>query len=195
MTRDRAVPRLLAPAALASAALTLTACAGLTGGAANPSPASVAAIEAYTGSVGIAPDLVYVTDVDGFELATQSVGVMGDDGMSAWYIRTSDDGVATIMLTTRRGEADPAVPGCDALPDDASAELRCGVQHGEAHIQVEGTGTDAATVRAAAAAVRVPTTDELSHLFEELPAPSGPIERGDLPPGDGAPDNSVGVGG
>lgn len=169
--------------------LAVGACAG---------PASREAVAAQAGPAGIAPELVLVTTVDGFELMTQSVGVVGDDGMSAVYLRW-DDG-ATLTLTTAREPA-PGVARCadvtDAdLPDAADPVLRCGVERRGAFAQLDAEGVEPATLRAAGEAVRVPTTRELGRLFADVqPVQGPPVERGDLPPGDRAPDNEPGPGG
>ena len=191
MTRTRRAALVLA----APASLLLTACAGL-GGAegATADPAQPASIAAWSEPAGIAPGLVYVTDVEGFELATQSVGVFGNDGMSAMYTR-SGAVFATVMLTTSRDLA-PDVVLCPELPDSSEPLLRCAVERGGVHVALDGADVEAATLRAAAEAVRVPGEDELGHLFADVPRPETPVERGDLPPdGDGAPLNEPGPGG
>lgn len=172
------------------------------GGCATGTPAGAdrAEIATWTQHVGIAPELVYVTELDGFDLATQSVGVVGDDGMSAMYVRAEGDAsgtVGTVLLTTSR-HADPSSVPCADLVDPAPGLMACAVERGEAVVQLAGEGVDAATLRAAAEAVRVPAADELGALFADLPVidePVEPVERGDLPPGDGAPDNEPGLGG
>ncbi len=170
------------------ALLALGACAGRAG-AADPT-----AIAAQATPAGIAPDLVLVTDIDRFELNPQTVGVMGSDGMSAGYQR----GTSTVMLlTSRAGElsaADSSTVPCAELPDTRGSVLTCTVEHGGVHIVLEGQDVEPATLRAAAAAVRVPRADELDHLFSNIP--KGYVERGDLPgEGDGAPMNEPGAGG
>lgn len=188
----RAVVVLAVPVVLA-----LGACAGSAGGGGGGEPAPATEIATWSQPAGIAPELVYVTDVEGFELNTQTVGVMGDDGMSAGYARDDGDAFTTVMLTTSRDAAPEDVP-CADLPNSSEPEpvLRCGVERGDAYIALDGEGVGAATLRAAAEAVHVPTTDELERLFADLPVPEAPVERGDLPPeGDGAPLNDVGVGG
>ena len=176
------------------AILALGACAG-SGGAGDP--ALPTAIATWSEPAGIAPDLVYVTDVEGFELNTQSVGVMGDDGMSAIYVRYGGEALATVMLTTSRDLTSNDVP-CAELPDSSEPApvLRCAVERGDAYIALDGEDVDAATVRAAAEAVRVPRADELDHLFADVQVAEAPVERGDLPSeGDGAPLNEPGPGG
>lgn len=172
----------------ASALLALGGCAGGAG-----DPADSAAIASWAEPAGIAPELVYVTSADGFELATQSVGVFADDGMSAGYWGEG----GTFVLTTWR-EAPADVVPCAELPDAAGggAPLRCTAERGEVHVVLEGD-VDAATLRAAGEAVRVPSDGELEHLFSDVQvADDVPVERGDLPPvGDGAPMNEPGPGG
>lgn len=192
MTRSRRA--VVVPALVVSAVVALGGCAGRAGSAtATPTstgPADPAVIAARVRPAGIAPELVYVTDVAGFDVATQSVGVVGDDGMSAIYVRLGGDATGTVVLTTGR-TADPSAVPCADLPDSAGSVLRCGVQRGDApvvHVLLEGHGADAATLRAAGEAVRVPRADELDALFVDLPTPGAPVERGDLPPfGEGAP--------
>ena len=170
--------------------LLLGACAGEGGaGAGSTQPAAVDDIASQATPAGIAPDLVYVTDVEGFDLAVQSVGVSGDDGFAAIYTREVDDRLATVALrTARTSVVDPSVVvPCDELTDTPTT-LLCGVTRDEAFVSLEGTDVDAATLRAAGEAVRVPTVGELAHLFSEVRVPEGPVERGDLPEdGDGAP--------
>lgn len=182
------------------AAPVLTGCAGLRAsdppGAADAARAdggSTADVDARLAGAGIARDLVRVTDVDGFTVATQSVGVSGDDGWGAYYV--GPDGAQVLLRTSRT--ADPAVVACPDVADDDDADpLRCGVEHEGVHVTFEGDGADASTLRAAGAAVRVPSDDELAALLVDLPdSADQPVERGDLPPGDGAPRNDVGEGG
>jgi hypothetical protein len=176
----------------------------LTGCADAGAPADAAAIAERATPAGIAPELVYVLDLDGFDLATQSVGVSGNDGMSAAYVRVQGDAASTVLLSSDREDAgDP----CDTLPDAGRSTYTCVVTQGEAVLRLEGTDVDAATMREAAGSVRVPTTGELAELFADVPqdeglvehddqpGSEGPVERGDLPEGDGAPLNEVGAGG
>ncbi len=192
--------RVLALALAVPASLALAACAGeaeADGRDDAGGPAALAEIATWAAPVGIAPELVYVTDIDGFELETQTVGVMGDDGFSAGYSDDDAEVFATVLLTTSR-DAEPGLVPCADLPDSAEpqASLRCGVERGEAHVALEGADVGPATLRSAAAGVRVPSEKELDHLFEEVPVPETPIERGDLPEqGDGAPLDQPGAGG
>ena len=166
--------------------LALGACGG--GGTTGTGGADVAARMQYA---GIARDLVYVTDVDGFDLAVQSVGVSGDEGMSAAYVSPA----GTVLLRTSRAAGEQA-PACAQLEDDGVG-ASCEVVADGVHVLLEGDGVDAATLRAAGGAVRPARDGELATLFSELPTPpeGEPVERGDLPGGDGAPDNDPGPGG
>jgi hypothetical protein len=181
---------------LVPVALVLGACAGRSGTGAPPSATPDAtAIASRMAWVGIAPELVYVTDLEGFDLATQSVGVVGDDGMSAVYVRHGGDTVGTVMLTTSRNP-EPSAVACADLPDSVEPVLRCAVERGVAHVVLEGEGVGPTILRAAGEAVREPRPDELPGLFVDLPTPAPPVERGDLPPGgDGAPMDQPGPGG
>ncbi len=190
----RAVVVLLVPAVLA-----LGACAGPAGAeeVTTTDPAQPTAIATWSEPAGIAPELVYVTGVEGFELATQSVGVMGDDGMSAIYVRSGGGAVGTVMLTTSR-DPTPNVAACAELPDSSEPQLvlRCAVERGDVHVALDGVDVESATMREAAEGVRVPGAEELGHLFADVPVAEVPVERGDLPPnGDGAPLDPPGAGG
>ena len=179
---------------LAVGTMALGGCAGRTG---VGDPATSAEIARWSEPAGIAAELVYVTDVAGFDVATQSVGVVGDDGFAAVYVRSDDDAVATLMLTTSQTAVSDDVP-CAGLAGSAAPgpALRCAVERGAVHVALEGDGVDAATLRAAGEAVRVPAADELDDLFADVQVGRVPVERGDLPPdGDGAPINDVGPGG
>lgn len=175
-------------AAVPALALLLAACAS--------GPASRDSIAEVSEPAGIAADLVYIADVDGFDLIPETVGPFGSDGMSAIWSRSGGDGYAVVTLTTDRIPDPDAVP-CDELGEGAGAvELRCGVVVDGVHATLRGEGIDGALLRAVAETVHVPSEGELSRLFAGLPVPEGPIERGDLPAeGDGAPNNDVGVGG
>ncbi|GAA4726044.1 membrane protein [Isoptericola chiayiensis] len=89
------------------------------------------------------------------------------------------------------------------------------VQRDAAVVRLDGEDVEAGALRDALDSLRVPTVGELDVILPPPPAPPsptasdgttptptststpspGPVERGDLPPGDGAPDNSVGLGG
>lgn len=168
----------------------------LLAGCGSGEPASPASIAEIAQPAGIAPELVYTADIDGFDLVTQAVGPFGTDGMSAIWTRSGGDDYAVVTLTTDRIPDPDAVP-CDELGDQAGAAgLRCGVVVDGVHVTLVGEGVDGGRLREIAETVHVPSEGELSRLFAELPVPDGPTERGDLPAeGDGAPDNSVGPGG
>lgn len=165
-----------------------------------------AATEGRMAYAGMARDLVWVTQVDGFDVAVQSVGVSGDEGMAAAYVgRAGTFWLRTARLPGHPG-AEPVEP-CADLADGASATT-CEVVHDDVRVLVEGDGVDAATLREAGAAARRARDGELGSLLAELPAPppverddlpggpdGEPVRRGDLPEGDRAPDNDPGVGG
>ncbi|MFP3714638.1 hypothetical protein [Puerhibacterium sp. TATVAM-FAB25] len=182
----------LTSAALAAVTAGLAVGVAVAGCARPAERADPAAIAARAAPAGVAPELVYVLDLEGFELAPQSVGVSGTDGMSAAYVRSGDAGVATVLLTTDRGGADEP---CETLPDVGRSAYACTATLGQATVRLEGTDVDAATMRAAAGAVRVPTAGELGELFADVPEASRPVERGDLPAGDRAPVDPTGSGG
>lgn len=161
-------------------------------GCASGAPASTSEISERVEGTGIAPELVRVVDLDGFDLITQAVGVWGSDGMSALYLAESG---GSVMLGSDR-VADPTAVPCAELPDAPAEEVRCAVEHDGAQVLLEATGVEPAVLRGAAESVHVPSPGELSALFADLPPmPDAPVERGDLPEGDGAPNNDVGEGG
>ncbi|WP_217247170.1 hypothetical protein [Streptomyces sp. AC602_WCS936] len=163
-------------------------------------------------AMGTAPELVYVTTVPGFTLAEQSVGVLGDDGFSAAY---TDGSGAVVRLGVERGsitgESCRSGPvgytsgGAATCERDAGTWYRTGGGEHEYAVPKDGhvlrlsAETDSvprAVLREAAESAHRPDAAEAA---ETLPSPrpdTTPVERGDLPPfGDGAPDNSVDIGG
>ena len=75
-----------------------------TGGGADTgtgSTADPAELDARARALGIAPELVYVTEAPGFAVAQQSVGVYGGDGFSAVYV--SQESRAQLELFVDRG--------------------------------------------------------------------------------------------
>ncbi|MET9352468.1 hypothetical protein ABZY14_05520 [Streptomyces sp. NPDC006617] len=216
----RVLPVLLAP-------LLLTACgsekADAAGAPGSPSAAAPAAAAPDTGAgelrvraqaMGVAPELVYVTEAPGFTLAQQSVGVLGDEGFSATWV--SGETNALLRLAVDRGtitaDTCPGQPVGDMSGEhttcerDGKAWYRTGAGRHEyalpedGHVVRVSAETDAVprdVLRAAALAAHRPDAAETDRLLPSVdPAPATPVERGDLPPfGDGAPDNHVDVGG
>ncbi len=183
------------------------------GGCASTNPANPDTIAARANAVGIAPDLVYTTTIEGYDLAPQSVGPGAADGMSAtWFNQATG-----AMVTIRTDRGDMTAQSCAQTPlaDAPDEPVTCtyveGVWHrtgGGVHeyvavrdealiVVIGGNGAPGADLLTAAQAVRVPSNAELDALFSDLPdAPDGPVERGDLPEnGDGAPIDTVGPGG
>ena len=203
--------RAIAITSLAAAVgLTATACA--TGVVGAPAPADPARIAEIATDLGIAPDLVFTTEVDGYDLAPQSVGASNSDGMSATWFNAST--AAMLTLRTDRGELTPET--CEALPlgEAVDVPVTCAEEqgvwhraagdvheyvavHGDALIRVSGVDAPPADLLAAAQAAHVPSAAELALLFSDAPArPTTPVERGDLPEnGDGAPIDPTGPGG
>ncbi|WP_399891188.1 hypothetical protein ACGH7X_30965 [Streptomyces sp. BBFR51] len=209
------------------APLLLTACgsekadAGGPPGSPSAAAPAAAAPDAGTGelqvraqAMGVAPELVYVTEAPGFALAQQSVGVLGDEGFSATWVNGETN--ALLRLAVDRGSITAAT--CTEQPvGDMSGErttcerdgdtwYRTGAGRHEYAVPEEGhvvrvSGEADAVprdvLRAAALAAHRPDAAEAARLLPSAePAPTAPVERGDLPPfGDGAPDNHVDVGG
>lgn len=72
---------------------------------------------------GAAPDLIYVVDLPGYELAEQSIGAVGDEGFGAFYV--SSEG-KQVQLRVDRGAFNDALcgerPVTDAEPTDAPVQ-------------------------------------------------------------------------
>ncbi|WP_455360249.1 hypothetical protein [Streptomyces sp. SYSU K21746] len=217
----RRFPALLLPLALTFA---LTACgtepsAGPSGGPpAGPSAGASAGpsgrpsvdraeLEARARAMQSAPELIYVTEVPGYALAKQSVGVSGHDGFQSTYVSRSG---GMITLTVDRGT--PAAAGCPQCERDGELWYRSSsgtheyaraVAGAEARhvvrLSADGARVDRATLRRAAEAAHVADDEELDAVLPEgtgTDTGGQPVERGDLPPeGDGAPDNEVGASG
>jgi hypothetical protein len=202
MTRARRLPLiLLLP-------LALTACG-------TERPATRAALEARARAMESAVELIYVTELPGYELARQSVGVYGDDGFQSAYVSASDG--ATIMLSVDRGKLDAASCPKTSMASGAAKDVKCRQDGGnwyrttaDAHeyarsenghvvrLSSDRKTVNRDTLRRAAESAHRADDQELDAVLPELGADSTgrPVERGDLPPvGDGAPDNGVGVSG
>ncbi|MBL1084085.1 membrane lipoprotein [Streptomyces actinomycinicus] len=174
----RALPLLLLLPALLTACGTEKADAG---GTRTPTPRATerqAELDARLRSLGIAPELVYVTDVPGFTLAQQSVGVNGDDGFSAAY--WAEGGAVVHLYAERGGAAD--CPGGYVCVAPAKGRV----------VRIGGEKVSDDVLRKAADAVHRPSPAELTALLPPAPTATTPVERGDLPSyGDEAPDNGV----
>ncbi|MGC9439416.1 hypothetical protein [Streptomyces sp. WG5] len=200
----------------------LTACGSEKAGADPASGTSVRTAEAAgqgeldarAQALGVAPELVHVTEAPGFTLARQSVGVLGDDGFSATWV--SRETGAHLRLSVDRGSITAAtcpeqpvgdMPGeRTSCERDGDAWYRTGAgRHeyavpGRGHVVRVSGELDAVprdVLRGAALAAHRPDDAEAAALLPSAePVPGAPVERGDLPPaGDGAPDNNVDVGG
>ncbi|MEU3446181.1 hypothetical protein AB0H29_02965 [Streptomyces thermolilacinus] len=205
--------RRLAPPLLALPLL-LVACGTRTAGAGAEAPPDRADLEARAAALQTRPEHVYVTEVDGFRLAEQSVGVIGDDGFSAAYV---SEGGGVITLSVERGGVDAvscrelaagSAAGTGGTPCEADGASWYGAtDDGHAYLRSEnglrirvGAETrtvDRETLRAAAEHAHRASDEELDAVLpERTPGAGAPVERGDLPPeGDGAPVDSVGASG
>ncbi|MEG3626889.1 hypothetical protein [Streptomyces poriticola] len=213
-TRARARARVLP--ALLLAPLVLTACGtekaaegdGVAPGSATAADASASAeLAKRARALGVAPELVYVTEASGYTLAEQSVGVSGDDGFSAAYVLR--DSGAHFTLYAERGEFDTGT--CEqqwtSCERDGDVWYLTGKQeHGYARpenghvirVRAEKDAVPRDVLRSAAEAAHRPDPAEAESALPpaDPAATEPPVERGDLPRyGDGAPNNDVGVGG
>ncbi|MFF9525898.1 membrane lipoprotein [Streptomyces achromogenes] len=129
-------------------------------------------------ALGIAPELVYVTEAPGFTLAQQSIGVNGDDGFSVAYWAKNG---AILHLYAERGSA-----------ADCPRDHVCRAPAKGQVVRLSGEKVAPDVLRRAADAIHRPTPGELVPLLPSPRTATAPVQRGDLPPnGDGAPDNSV----
>lgn len=211
------LPAVVALTLGATVCLALSACAGLTGAATgDPSdgPATQDEIAAAAEVWGAAPRYVLTTSADGFAAVPIAAGVYGADGFSLHFgseaghafmlsavagSMSADDCATTPVLGVGGEESDGPVT---CVEEDGAFRRTAGEAEEYAVVQdgvlvrLSGSAADHDALREAAANVRVPTGAELAALVDGTPRDSGPaLERGDLPPGDGAPDNSVGAGG
>ena len=199
--------RTLAVVAVASVCVALAGCAS------GSEAASQEAIAEAASASGIAPELVYTTEVDGYDLAPQSVGPGAADGMTATWFNSSTG--ATLTIRSDFGELTEASCAATPLWVGPSGSVTCAREDGVWHRSAEGsheyvavregaliwvTGMDDASqsdLLTAAKNVHVPSAAELELLFSEVPKTAGePEERGNLPAnGDGAPIDPSGSGG
>ncbi|WP_328719499.1 hypothetical protein OHT52_08365 [Streptomyces sp. NBC_00247] len=197
--------------------LTLVGCGtehAVAGAEAPEGVADHAELEARATALQTRTDRVYVTEVPGYTLATQSVGVLGDDGFGSSY---TDKHGHVIQLGVERADYSPADCGKKPVSDGSAGYTVCEREGerwysetalGRAYARTKGdlvvtvsaelAAADRDTLRAAADAAHLADDAELDTVLPPLGQAPGsqPIERGDLPPeGDGAPDNHVGASG
>lgn len=210
----------LTVAVLPVVCLSVSACAGLTGGTepapsgSSDAPATEEQIAEAAQAWGAAPRYVLTTSAAGFEAVPIAAGVLGSDGFSLQF---SGGSGRTFMLSAVEGSMTAGDCGEGTVMDVGGGEVggpvTCTKEGGAfrrtagdaeeyvvlcdgALVRVSGSAADHEVLREAAANIRPPTSGELAALVAGTPRDQGPpVERGDLPPGDGAPDNSVGAGG
>lgn len=188
----RTLPLLLLPAAV-----TLAAC--------GTESASPSGLDARARALGVEREMVYVTDMPGYSLATQSVGVVGDHGFGASYF-SPGGGRIEVRVDERRSGGPVACSDPDSRPE---AERGSCERDGTRWYRATRTGhdyvfQDGGRVIRLSADRAVVTRDTLrraaenthradpGELADVLPATGGagpgPVERGDLPEvGDRAP--------
>ncbi|MFF2526170.1 hypothetical protein [Streptomyces liangshanensis] len=174
----------------------------------DPRPsADRAQLEARARYMQSSIELIRVTDLPGFAVAPQSVGVLGDDGFHSVYV--TPQGTTQIELAVERGTL--TADTCPDTPVDGTGGQVACEKDGAAWYRVSGQlheyarpedghvvrltarrdTVDRATLRRAASAARPADDAELDALLPRN-IPTAPVERGDLPPvGDGAPNNAV----
>lgn len=185
-------------------------------------PASPEEIAAAADRWGSAPQYVLTTSAAGFEAVPLAAGAYGADGFSlvfgaptgGAFLLTAVGGAMSADDCADGAVTDVSGGGLDGsvtcTPEDGAFRRTAGdaeeyvVVRDDVLVRVSGSAADHDALREAAGNVRVPTHDELAALVEGTPSDPGGTggtggvggtERGDLPPGDGAPDNSVGAGG
>nr|WP_167048082.1 hypothetical protein [Microbacterium halimionae] len=167
--------------------------------------ASADSIAERVSVLGISPELVYTTDVEGYDLAPQSVAQAGENGISATWFNNSTGA----MVTIRTESGDLTAASCASTPmwdgpdepvtctndEDVWRRVSSGIheyvaQRTNALIWVNGSGdVPPADLLKAANAAHVPSNAELETLFSDMPTTTAePVQRGDIPEhGDGAP--------
>ncbi|MZG03188.1 hypothetical protein [Streptomyces sp. SID5614] len=181
---------------------------------AGPAPGR-AELEARASAAQLVAEHVWVTEAEGYALARQSVGVLGDDGFGSVY--TEPDG-GQIRLSVERlphadadctegpapGSAQEPLVVCERDGDQWYSATESGHAYAREQdglvVTLSGTRqeVDRATLRAAARAAHRADDYELDQVLPPAGEGAGrqPVERGDLPPvGDGAPNNDVGASG
>lgn len=141
---------------------------------------------------GVAPDLMYVVDLPGYELAEQSVGVVDEEGFGAFY--TSPDGKQVEMRVDRgtyecTGTCERDGDGWYTERDGRQEYVAVRAGH---HIRLACPAgqVERAVLKQAAEGAHPAVGDGTP-----APPPSQ-VERGDLPKnGDGAPIQPTGPGG
>lgn len=153
----------------------------------------------------VSPELVFVTEAEGYDLAIQSAGVFGDDAFRSIYVAT-DRGGRQFALTADHGSLDAKTCAFTPLSGGGSTDgVHC-EEDGELWYRTDGTAheyakvvggllvqvtaqrdaVDRDTLLAAAQHAHVVVAPQGSG--SEDPATPTPVERGDLPRhGDGAP--------
>ncbi|MFI6641365.1 hypothetical protein [Streptomyces sp. NPDC050504] len=178
----RTAPLLLLPVLLVAACGTERAGAG----AAPPR----AELEARARAAQTSVDFVYVTEVTGFTVAKQSVGVVGDDGYGA--VHTDGSGrMFQLSVERKRGQKGGYRKG--------ATDHRFVRIDGERVITASGelSAVDEQTLRDAVDGAHRANDRELDEVLPEATASGATgggadVERGDLPAdGDGAPVDPV----
>ncbi|WP_336207270.1 hypothetical protein [Nonomuraea sp. LPB2021202275-12-8] len=141
---------------------------------------------------GVAPDLMYVVDLPGYELAEQSVGAVGEEGFGAVY--TAPDGKQVEMRIDRGpytclGTCERDGDGWYTEHEGRQEYAAVRADHHVRLISAAGQ-VDRGVLKRAAEGARPAVGDGTP-----APPPSQ-VERGDLPEnGDGAPIDPTGPGG
>jgi hypothetical protein len=172
--------------ALASVLLVSTGCGSESSGQEDGGPAPLPE-DTYERvlSQGVDPALVYTIELDGFELAEQSAGVLGDSDYGAVYVPTEPPLTAQLRLTVVAGE-----------PDEEGYRSGEGwheyvVSFNGHHLTV-GAPSDAVD-REALAEAALGARRQDGTTVSPAP-PTSPVPRGDLPTnGDGAPVDPAGT--
>ncbi|WP_414166904.1 hypothetical protein ACMATS_04050 [Streptoverticillium reticulum] len=189
----------LAPAA-ALLPLALLAC-----GTGQAAAADRAGLEARAEAIRTTTDSVYVTSMPGFVPAVMSVS---DDGNGGFQEAYADLHGSVVQLRVEYGtvtDANCPQGGINGFGDgtttcerDGAAWYRTTSDAHEYALNLDGRvlrinsslkEADRATLRAAVRSAHLADDRELDETLPPLRDHQGPTERGDLPPGDGAPDN------
>lgn len=170
-------------------------------------------LESRARALGTEPEMVYVTDVPGYTLASQSVSVIGDHGFGGAYTKP---GGGTIELRVDERRTDPGDCAKSGL-DQAGGEKQTCERDGESwyrasksvheyvredggrviRLRADRESVTRDTLRKAAEGVHQADDGELAEVLPEGAGDSGGqvgTERGDLPKtGDGAPQDPAGM--
>ncbi|WKX72142.1 hypothetical protein [Streptomyces sp. XD-27] len=174
--------------------LALTAC-GTETSAAAADGFDRAELEARARALGTELDMVYVTDIPGYKVAPQSVGVIGDHGFGSFYV-DSGSGRIELRVDERRGAPTGERDGESWYSAEGGTHEYVREDGGRViSLSADQDDVTRDTLRKAVEQAHQADDDELAEVLPPVRngGGQGGTERGDLPAtGDGAPQDPPG---